>query len=80
MGILSIIWGIFAMLGTMVWFIPLLGSLNWLNIPFAIIGLIFAGVALGNPSTRDTGIAGLTLGLMAIAIGVVRLILGWGIL
>jgi hypothetical protein len=79
MGILSIIWGILALIGTGVAFLPLLGALNWLNVPFAVIGVIFAGVAMGNPQTRDHGIAGLVLGLASICIGLIRLRMGWGI-
>jgi uncharacterized membrane protein len=80
MGILSIIWGIFAMLGAFVAFLPLLGSLNWLNIPFSIVGLIFAAIALSNERTRGQGIAGLVLGLLAVTIGIVRLHMGWFVL
>jgi hypothetical protein len=79
MGVISIIWGVFAMLGACVAFIPFLGWMNWINIPFSTIGVIFAAIALANPRSRDTGIAGLTLGLLAIIIGYVRLTMGFGI-
>jgi hypothetical protein len=56
----------------MVAFIPLLGWLNWLIIPLAVIG---AGVGLISRSS-----AGRNLNIFVIVIGVVRLILGGGIL
>ena len=49
MGILSIfslVWGIFAIIGMAVAVIPFLGALNYLNIPFAIFGLLFSVLAL----------------------------------
>ena len=42
LSILSFIWGILAVLGMAVAFIPFLGSLNYLNIPFAVFGLLFS--------------------------------------
>ena len=45
MQILSLVWGILAILGLGVAFVPCLGSLNWLNIPFAVVGLIISIVA-----------------------------------
>ena len=80
MGILSIIWGILALLGLIVAFTPCLGWLNWINIPFALIGIIFAAVAIGNPQTRNQGIAGLILGIIVVLVGIIRLIIGAGLL
>ena len=40
MGVLGLIWGIFAMMGMLFALIPLLGWLNWVVIPFSIIGII----------------------------------------
>lgn len=80
MGILSIIWGVFAIIGAIIAFTPCLGALNWINIPFSIIGVIFGGVAMGSSNTRDQGIAGLVLGIIAAGIGIIRLVLGGGIL
>jgi len=80
MGVLSIIWGILAVLGMIVAFTPCLGSLNWINIPFAVVGLIFAAVAMANENTKQAGTAGLVLNGIAIFVGVIRLIMGGGIL
>ena len=45
MQILSLVWGILSILGLGIAFVPCLGSLNWMNIPFAIVGLIMSFVA-----------------------------------
>ena len=47
MQVLSLLWGILAIVGMVVGFFPCLGSLNWLNIPFAGVGIIVSGIALG---------------------------------
>jgi len=70
--LVSLIIGIVALLCAVVAFIPLLGWLNWLIIPLAIIG---AGVGL-----ISRGTAGRNLNLFVILIAVVRLALGGGIL
>ena len=54
-------------------FIPLLGWANWLIIPLAILG-----AALGMAVWRGT--AGRNLNLFVIVIGILRLMLGGGIL
>jgi hypothetical protein len=72
MGTISVIFGIFSVLGMLLGFIPLLGWFNWLNIPFAVIGLIFA--LIGN--SRN----GKILNIVAIIIGIIRLSIGGGIL
>jgi hypothetical protein len=53
-------------------FIPLLGWVNWLIVPVAIVGLLF-GLASGRTSGRN-------LNLIVIVIGVVRLMLGGGVI
>ena len=64
-GVITLILAIFA-------FIPLLGWANWVIIPFAVVGL-----ALGAMSNRT---AGRNLNIVVIVIGVVRLMLGGGII
>lgn len=68
----SLIIGVVALIGALVAFLPLLGWANWLVIPLAIVG-----AAIGVLS-RSTG--GRNLNLLVILIGVVRLMLGGGIL
>ena len=68
----SVIIGLVALVLALVAFLPLLGWANWLIIPLAIIG------AVVGMSSRST--AGRNLNLFVILIGVVRLVLGGGIL
>ena len=70
--IASLIIGVVALIGALVAFLPLLGWANWLIIPLAIVG---AGVGVLSRST-----SGRNLNLLVIVIGVVRLMLGGGIL
>lgn len=72
MKIIGLILGILSALGMLLAFIPLLGWLNWINIPFAIIGLIISAVAKSN--------GGMVLCATAIIFGMIRLMLGGGIL
>jgi hypothetical protein len=68
----SLIIGFVALVCALVAFLPLLGWLNWLIIPLAILG---AGVGV-----ISRGTAGRNLNVLVILIGVVRLMLGGGIL
>lgn len=81
MQILSLVWGILSVVGMLVGFFPCLGALNWLNIPFAGIGLIISIVAL--VTTKQGGKGGSIAGVMccgiAILFGLIRLALGGGI-
>lgn len=68
----SLIIGIVALLFAVVAFLPLLGWANWLIIPLAVIG-----AAVGMASSSN---AGRNLNLFVIVVGVIRLMLGGGIL
>ena len=68
----SLIIGGIALICAAVAFIPLLGWLNWLIIPLAVIG---AGV--GQVSASN---GGRNLNLFVIVVGIVRLMLGGGII
>jgi len=70
--LVSLIIGFIALLCALVAFLPLLGWLNWLIIPLAIIG---AAVGL-----LSRGTAGRNLNLLVILVGIFRLMLGGGIL
>ena len=70
--LVSIIIGVVAFVFALVAFVPLLGWANWLIIPLAILG---AAVGMISRST-----AGRNLNLFVIVIGVIRLMLGGGIL
>lgn len=82
MQILSLAWGILALLGFFVAFLPCLGALNWLNIPFAIVGLVISIVAFVKeaPGRRSAAAAGIILCAIAILIGAKRLIMGGGVI
>lgn len=70
--IASLIIGFVALILALIAFLPLLGWANWLIIPLAMIG---AGVGM-----ISRGTAGRNLNLFVIVIGVLRLMLGGGIL
>jgi len=82
MQILSLVWGILAILGMIVAFFPCLGALNWINIPFSAIGIIISGIAMGTAGEKPKGscIAGLVCCIIALFFGIIRLALGGGIL
>lgn len=79
LSILSLVWGILAILGMVVGFIPCLGSINYLNIPFAMFGLLFSVLAIVLSSDKEYAIAGCVLCAVAIFLGAIRLVLGFGI-
>ncbi len=79
LSILSLIWGIFAMIGMAVAIIPFLGALNYLNIPFAVFGLLFSVLAFIVSSKKELAIAGCVLCGVAILLGAIRLVLGFGV-
>src|SRR5207245_11627567 len=70
--LVSLIIGFVALVCAVVAFLPLLGWLNWLIIPLAIIGAAVGLISRGS--------AGRNLHLLVILLGVVRLILGGGVL
>jgi hypothetical protein len=79
----SLIFGILAIIGMIVGSFPCLGSLNWINIPFATIGLIISIVAMsqakeGEP--KGNAIAGIILCGIAMLFGLIRLMAGGGVL
>lgn len=82
MGLISVIWGIFAMLFMCLALIPLLGWLNWLVIPFAGIGAILGGIAMSATAREKNGRAktGLILNAIVIVVAAIRLSMGGGIL
>ena len=70
--LLSLALGLVALVLVVIAFIPLRGWANWFIIPIAIIGL-----GLGVISDRTSG---RNLNIVVIVIGVVRLMLGGGII
>jgi hypothetical protein len=72
LNIVSLIIGLVALVLAAIAFFPLLGWANWLIIPLAVIG-----AAIGMASREN---AGRNLNLFVIVVGIVRLMLGGGIL
>lgn len=72
LNILSILIGIVGLLLAVPAFFPLLGWLNWLVLPIALVGLV-AGVL-------SRGRAGRNLNIIVIVIAAIRLFLGGGLL
>jgi hypothetical protein len=72
LNLISVIIGLVSLVCAAVAFLPLLGWANWLIIPLAVIG---AGVG-----AMSQGTAGRNLNLFVILLGIVRLMLGGGIL
>lgn len=68
----SLIIGIVALIFALIAFLPFLGWANWLIIPLAMIGAVIGMISRSN--------AGRNLNLFVIIIGLIRLILGHGIL
>lgn len=66
------IFGILAICGMLLGMIPLLGWLNWFNIPLAILGLLISIIG------KSKG--GIIICVVAIFFGLFRLMLGGGIL
>jgi len=72
LNLVSLLIGLVALICAVIAFLPLLGWANWLIIPLAVIG---AAVGLASRSN-----AGRNLNLFVIVVGVLRLMLGGGIL
>ena len=70
--VVSLIIGFVALVFAVIAFVPFLGWANWLIIPLAMIGALFGVISRGT--------AGRNLNFFVIVIGVIRLILGHGIL
>ncbi len=79
---LSLVWGIMAFAGMMIGFLPCMGVLNWLNIPFAGVGFAISIAALlkTKEPNNSAAIVGALCSGAAVVIGVIRLWLGSGIL
>ena len=72
LNLISIIIGLVALVCAAIAFIPLLGWANWLIIPLALVG---AGIG-----AMGAGKSGRNLNLFVIVVGIVRLMLGGGII
>ena len=78
---LSLAWGILAVAGMLIGFIPCFGWLNWMNIPFAFAGFIFSVIAhlTSRGPNRQNSLVAIILCVLAILLGSKRLVAGFGI-
>lgn len=81
MQLLSLVWGILAILGMIVGFFPCLGAFNWLNIPFSGLGIIVSAIAWATAGSKPKrgSIVGLILCIVACIFGIMRLGAGGGV-
>ena len=82
MELISLLWGIVAMLWMILALIPVIGITNWLLIPFAAVGAIIAaiGILFTRTGRRGRAKAGLVLNGIVIFVAIWRLGLGGGVL
>ena len=70
------------MIGMVIGFIPCLKSLNWVNIPLALIGLIVSIIgftSMPQGLSKDKSISEIIICSIAIIFGMFRLLIGGGI-
>lgn len=72
LNIVSLLIGVVALFFVIPAFIPLLGWANWFVVPLAVIGLAVGALSRGK--------AGRNLNIVVIVIGVIRLMLGGGVI
>ena len=72
LNLISIVIGLAGLVLAVPAFLPFLGWANWLVVPIAVVGL-----ALGVMSSRTSG---RNLNLVVLVVGVVRLMLGGGVI
>lgn len=83
MKVASLIIGILVILVMFLSLIPFLGSLNWINVSFAFLGLILgiAGILTSKKEqSKGAGITGIVLCSIAILVGIFRLVIGGGVI
>lgn len=82
MGLISLLWGIFAMFWMVLALIPVIGITNWLLIPFAAFGAVIGaiGIAITSRDKRGRAKTGLLLNAIVIVVAVLRLGMFGGVL
>ena len=79
LSIVSLVWGILAIIGMAIGIIPCLGSFNYVTIPFAVFGLLFSILVAALSSKKELAIVGGILCGAATLVGTIRLVIGFGI-
>ena len=77
---ITLLWGVLAVIGTALEFVPRLAILNWLNIPFAFAGAVVGIIAVvsSKHGGSKAGVTGLALCVLSSLFGMIRLALGQG--
>jgi hypothetical protein len=72
---LSLVWGVLAFLGMVIFSVPCLHLLNWVNVAFAAVGLVVSIVTLSisKAPNKSPTITGLACCGIVIVVGVLRL-------
>ena len=76
---IGFILGIVAICVFVIALVPCFGCINWLNIPFAVVGAIVNIIVIAQGNSPQKNITALILCGIAIVIGAIRLVLGAGI-
>lgn len=82
LNMISLVMSILSIFGMILGLVPCFGALNWLNIPFAAVTLVIGIVGyIRTPPYVDKKIPKLAilLSTVAIVIGMVRLMIGGGV-
>ena len=81
LSVVALAWGILAFIGMLIGFVPCLGSLNWVNIPFAVAGAVLGIVAIFSrpQGGARSAVVGTSLSMLASLIGIMRLVFGGGL-
>ncbi len=80
MGLISLLWGMVAIVWMVLALLPIVGLINWLLIPFAGIGAIIAAIGiLFSAEKNRRARAGLLLNAIAIVVAIIRLSMTGGL-
>ena len=73
---ISLIWGGLAFALLIPGFWPALIAVNWLDLPFAVAGLVLSVFAMLQSRNSGPALAGLIASLDAVIVGILRLVIG----
>ena len=76
----TLLWGLLAVLGTFLGFVPRLAIVNLVNIPFAFAGAVVGIIAVvsSKHGASKAGVTGLAMCVLASLFAMIRLALGPG--
>lgn len=80
MQVAALVFGVLSLLGLGMGFMPCVGWYNWINIPFALVGLAISLIAKQPGVDNTMANAGVICCGIAIVAGSLRLLLGGGVL